>query len=267
MRRIMAVALAGLLLSGCGEPKVDGRSEEALKSSLAEVAKPLSDAERKQFMSDVMLLSLGSMDLKGVFTGEKKPADVTANMLATLDGKTAAQISTEASRLRAERETRERTQAIAEISELTDKKSKAESAKLELVKFEVSKSRFYLKKGKYDYRANPYIEISVRNGTNQAVSRAYFKGTIASPGRSIPWLVEDFNYSISGGLEPGETQSWTLAPNSFGKWGEVDAPDGAVFTVEVVSLDGADGKALFGSGEFTKRDSDRLDLLRKQYQN
>ena len=129
----------------------------------------------------------------------------------------------------------------------------------------MSKSRFYQKAQAYGLGNQPIIEITVNNGTGSAVARAYFKGTIASPGRSVPWLVESFNYSISGGLEPGETQSWSLAPNQFSDWGKVEAPKDAIFTVTVERLDGADGKPLFDAGAFTERDAIRLTTLQEKY--
>ena len=46
-----------------------------------------------------------------------------------------------------------------------------------------------------------------------------------SPGRSVPWLKEDFNYTIPGGLEPGEgsyVDSLTQRVQPVG-WGECTA--------------------------------------------
>lgn len=128
----------------------------------------------------------------------------------------------------------------------------------------VNKSRFYFEKQEFG-GPKPVIDLSVENKTDSPISRAYFKGTIASPGRSIPWLVEDFNYRISGGLEPGEKADWSLLPNQFSAWGRVESPEGAVFTVEVVRLDGADGKALFDSDAFSENDKKRLEILQSKY--
>ena len=111
----------------------------------------------------------------------------------------------------------------------------------------------------------PIIELTVKNGTEQAVSRAYFEGTIASPDRSVPWHKDTFNYSISGGLEPGEEATWNLAPNMFSDWGKVDAPAEAIFTVTVEQLDGADGEPIYSTRELSERDLERLNELKKKY--
>lgn len=267
MKRLAFIGLTAALLAGCGEPKLDGTSEEAFKKSVANVAQSLSEDKRQQFGTDLKVVTLANVDMASVLAGKANTDDVSTAIFSHLNGKTAEQVSTEAARILAERQSREDAQAMAEIKELILKRDEAETAKADLAKFSVSKSRFYFYKGEYDYRAQPRIELSVTNGTSIAVSRAYFKGTLASPGRSIPWLVEDFNYEISGGLEPGETQSWTLEPNSFGKWGKVDAPKDAVFTVEVVRIDGPDGKALYDSAGFSDRDAERLRQLHQKYPN
>ncbi|WP_099311916.1 DUF6694 family lipoprotein [Pseudomonas sp. ICMP 564] len=265
MLRLMCVVLMAGMLTGCGDPKLDGSSQQAFKDSAAKVAASLPEDKRKQFASDVMVLAFQGLDIAQVFQGKKNAEDVTADMLVALNGKTAQQISDEANRVRAARTERERQQALTEIQELVEKQKKSEAAKTELARFEVSKSRFYQKAKEYGLGNQPIIEMTVTNVTGNAVARAYFKGTIASPERSVPWLVDTFNYSISGGLEPGETQSWNLAPNQFSDWGKVEPPKDAVFTVTVERLDGADGKPLFDAGAFTERDATRLAALRSKY--
>lgn len=265
MRKMGVFLAAALCLSGCGDPKLDGTSEDAMRKSVQKVSESLPADKRAKFEEDLNLLIMGGIDINAVLRGEK-PESTMKNLLSELNGKTAEQISSTASALRIERERKEREQALQEIDELNKKEAASSSAKRELAAFSVTKSRFYLQDEKYSYRPKPVIEITVKNGTQSPVSRAYFKGTIASPGRSIPWLVEEFNYEISGGLEPGEQQTWNLLPNQFGVWGKVDPPKDAVFTVEVVRLDGADKKVLFDSEGFTESNRARLEVLKKRYQ-
>lgn len=265
MRRLMCVALMAGLLAGCGEPKLDGSSQQAFKESAAKVAASLPEDKRMQFASDVMTLAFQGLDISQVLQGKKSADEVSVDMLVALNGKTAQQISDEANRVRVARAEREREQALAEIQELSEKRKKSEAAKTELARFEVSKSRFYQQAKEYGLGNQPIVEMTVSNRTGSAVARAYFKGTIASPGRSVPWLVDTFNYSISGGLESGETQSWNLAPNQFSDWGKVEPPKDAIFTVIVERLDGADGKPLFDAGVFTERDATRLEALQSKY--
>ena len=136
----------------------------------------------------------------------------------------------------------------------------------QLAQFKVTRSRFYKQQSSNRFLGpEPVIELDVTNGTSSAVSRAYFRGTIASPGRQVPWLTDTFNYEISGGIEPGESVSWALAPNQFTDWGKVEAPEDAVFTVEVYRLDGPDGKALYDASGLSERELQRLTSLQEKF--
>ena len=165
-------------------------------------------------------------------------------------------------KLKKERKKAERQQVLSEIDELEKKQIKAQKDKDELSKFQIIRSRFYKKELEF-IGGQPIIELTVKNGTQYPISRAYFKGILATPGRSIPWLKDDFNYSIPGGLEPGEEATWELWQNMFSRWGHVEMHDDAIFTVEVEQLDGADNKTLFSIKDFSERDMERLAELKK----
>jgi hypothetical protein len=255
-----------LALSGCGEPKLDGTSEETMKASVVQVASKLPAEKKAKFEKAVQVVAFSKVSFKDVVSGKQTPEHIASGMFAELNGKTADEVIASADVIIEERKAREREQAVAEIHELTAKLSKADEAKTELLKFSVVRSRFYLRDKEYSSRKEPIIELKLNNGTAYPVSRAYFKGTVASPGRAVPWLVEDFNYSMPGGIEPGESGELTLAPNMFSKWGKVSAPVDAVFTVEVTRIDGADGKALFDSVGLSEREQRRLADLKQKYQ-
>lgn len=91
--------------------------------------------------------------------------------------------------------------------------------------------------------SRPYIEITVTNNTPHAVARVYFDTTLKSPERAVPWGTAEFNYSIPGGAEPGETHTWELdAPYSLRN---IDVPADAEYHAEVVRIDGPDGNSLY----------------------
>ncbi|WP_349971393.1 DUF6694 family lipoprotein [Pseudomonas caspiana] len=263
MWKLYWVALSLLLLSGCGEPKLDGSSEATMKTSIQKIVDSLPPEKQEQFSSDVKLLLFSNLDLAAVMRGDQTKDGAAAAMYAGLNGKTADQVSAEASALRVAAERKERDNALLEIDELDKKRLFSEHARAELSKFSVSNVRFYKEKTKY--LTQPKIELSVANGTGVSISRAYFKGTLASPERSVPWLVSTFNYEVSGGLEAGESQSWVLAPNRYGDWGKVEPAENAVLTVEVVRLDGPDNKVILDSRLFTESDRQRLEQLKRKY--
>lgn len=262
---VFILALALLVLAGCGDPKIDVSTDETMKTSIEKVRKSLPESQRKEFDKALMELAFNQIELKDFLSqGGKDTEAFKGKVRQSLDGKTGEQVIFYAERIQTERKERERLQALEEIRELEAKQAISEKAREELKKFKVVRSRFYLQERQY-IGSQPIIELTVQNGTDKAISRAYFEGTLASPNRSIPWHKGGFNYSISGGLEPGERATWNLAPNMFSDWGKVNAPPDAVFTVEVERLDGPDGQVIHSTKEFGERDRERLKELKKKY--
>jgi len=254
-----------VLVAACADPKVDTSSDDAMKASIEKIRQSLAEDKRVEFDQALRVVAFSQLDLKALMTEGAGPAGVaTAKLKDAIEGKSGPQIIAAAKKIEAERKERERVQALAETKELEEKRAKAGEARSNLAKFEVLRSRFYKRKRQY-LQSEPIIELTVKNGTDSAVSRAYFVGTLASPNRAVPWLQDSFNYSIPGGLEPGEQATWRLAPNMFSDWGKVEAPADAILTVEVEQLDGANKEMLFSTKVFSKRDAERLEKLKKQY--
>lgn len=267
MKNVKYVLFALVLgiIAGCSKPTIDASTDESMKASSQKVRESLPEARRAEFDEAIQLLAFSQIDMKDLFSeGAVGAGGIEGKMRSAFDGKTADQVIAEAARIKAERQAREREQALDEIKELEAKRQAATLAREELKKFEVLRSRFYKRERQY-MGEQPIIELSIKNGTSSPVSRAYFEGTIASPGRSVPWLQDTFNYSISGGLEPGENAEWSLAPNQFSDWGKVDAPADAIFTVTVEKLDGPDGETLYSTRDFGERESKRLAELKSKY--
>lgn len=260
----LLLGVIAILLSSCAK-KIDGSSEEAMKSSIEEIKKSLDDEKKQKFEESMKLIMFSGLDF-GKLMQEGGAEEAASDMKSKLDGKTADDIIAEGEKIQAEIERKKKEQAKGEVEELYQKMAQAEKDKEMLAKFEVKRSRFYKReKGTYYVTEEPIIELTVMNGTDKAVSRAYFTGTLASPNRSVPWIKDDFNYEISGGLEPGEEVTWYLAPNMFSDWGKVDAPKDAVFTVDVTQLDGPDGEEMYSVNNFGEDEQERLEELLADY--
>jgi hypothetical protein len=267
MNRIILAMLvaASLAVSGCSKPTIDASTDETMKASSQKVRESLPEAKRTEFDEAIQILAFSKIDLSSLMaSGASGAGTIEAKVKDSLNGKTADEIIAQAAQIKAERQAREREQALNEIQELEKARIEVDKSREELKKFSILRSRFSLKERDFMGK-QPVIELTVKNGTNSPVSRAYFNGVIASPNRSVPWLKDDFNYSIKGGLEPNEEASWSLAPNMFSDWGKVDAPADAVFTVTVERLDGPDGKTLFSTTGFGEQEAKRLDELKSKY--
>lgn len=248
------------VVQGCGGSSntVDGSSEEAMKASIQRIKESLDEEQKEEFDKAVMLLAFDGANLFQL-GADKNAAE--KQMREKLGGKTASQIIEEAKTIREDREAEQRKQMEAEFADLQAKLADQERAKDDLAKFIVKDSRFYFSES--GFIKEPIIDITVENQMPMAVSRAYFKGVLATPGREVPWVEEDFNYSISGGVEPGEEQTWNLSPNMFGGWGKApkDRND-MVLTVEVVRVDGANGEPI-ADATVTEREQDRYEQLKQ----
>jgi hypothetical protein len=267
MKKINYLLIGAILLLfvSCAK-KIDGTSEESMASSIGEIKQSLSEQERNEFEDALKLIMFQDLDFADIMKGEKGAENVIGDVKSKLNGMTATDVVDKGKKIKLEIERKKKEQAKIEVADLYEKQVKTAVSKAELQKFEVIKSRFYKRKsGEYYVTYEPIIELTVKNGMDQAISTAYFEGTLASPNRTIPWLKDEFNYEISGGLELNEEATWRLAPNMFSDWGEVKAPKDAVLTVDVLRLDDAEGNELYSVKLFGKEEQERLNELLKQY--
>lgn len=269
-------------LSGCNEPTIDTTTEETMRSSIQKVKESLALNKQEEFDKSIKVLMFSQIDMKNIFAnafaGKAMDKDKMLNdMKKSLSGKTGLEVIELAKNLKVKRAKEEEVKKVkrieakksyelSELEALQTKKLLYGKNKEKLSSFQVISSTFTQEpRSKYSSRLQPIIEVTVKNGTKHPVSRAYFKGTLQSKGRSIPWLVENFNYEISGGIEPNEKSTWRLAPNMFSEWGKVDSPKDAIFTVEVEQLDGVNGKRLLSVRDFSDKDKRRLAELEEKY--
>lgn len=265
MKTITFIMILVAFMSGCGSPKIDASTDEKMKESIAKVRESLPEDRQVDFDEALATLAFEQVDLSDFIQEKVTGVGTTeAKMKNALNGKTGDEVISAAQEVIIKRQEKEKEQALLEIKELQEKREEAEKNKNELAKFEILKSRFYKEKQE-SMGEEPIIELIVKNGTIHPVSRTYFLGTLASPGRTIPWLKENFNYEIPGGLEPGEEASWRLAPNMFSEWGTVKVPKDAIFTVETIRLDDADGESLYDASVFDDDDLERLTELLSKY--
>ena len=255
------------ILQGCDAPVVDGTSINNFVDSMKIVRDSLKVEKQDEFNESIKII-LGSA-LMSSFQQAMSSGIANKNediYLSKFDGKNANQIIDEAKNILLIRKRNEKEQALIEIKELKVQKAEYLIAQEELKKFRVIKSQLLRKKSRNEYLEDQtIIDITVKNGTNQAISLVSFEGTLASPNRSVPWHKESFSYKISGGLEPAESANWWLEPNILSDWKKVNYPSDAIFTVVVTDLVGADGNSLYSLNSFTDKHMQRLKELQEEY--
>ena len=106
------------------------------------------------------------------------------------------------------------------------------------------------------YKDEPIISFLLENKGSVALKTIYLEGTLQTPGRSVPWVKDSFNHEIRGGVEPGETRNFQLAPNMFSEWGKVsrEVVDGAKLTLKLTAFENPAGERI---GQDSSRDRTR----------
>jgi uncharacterized protein DUF6694 len=261
---LLLVLIAALLMIGaCSKPRIDTSSDEKMGASIAKVRSSLPPEKLTQFDEAWVAVAMQGFTVPGIMS-TATAANMTAAVKERLNGKTGDEVIAEAAKIKAKAEAKAKEEAKAEIAKLEKAKTEVDAAKAQMVKFEIIDAKFRQTKD-FIGMMQPEITMTVKNGTPYPVSRAYFVGILTSPGRSVPWLRKEFNYSISGGIEPGEQATWNLTPNQFSEWGSVKPDKDAGLKVEVVGLDGPDSKRLFTDAKFDDEDAARLVSLKKQF--
>ncbi|WP_442908121.1 DUF6694 family lipoprotein [Halomonas sp. IOP_14] len=254
------------MIAGCSDPKIDTSSMPASVVSVEKVRNSLPTYKRDEFDQGLIIIatstSFSGIDILNPRRMNAAEIAETANV--QMHGLTGDQVIQRADQILRERRAREREQAIRTLKRLEEKRAKATSDQQQLARFTIDSARYYI--GSSPYGApEPVIDLEVTNGTDQAISELLLRGVVTSPDHSAPWVDETFYYVVPGGIEPGETLEWSLAPNRFGPWGNAQIPSDAELTVTLQGLKGLDEQPLWDSPELTEHELARLEQLQKEY--
>lgn len=263
--RLSAISLSVLMIAGCSDPKIDTSSMPASVVSVEKVRESLPSYKRDDFDRGLIIIATATFDGIDILNPHRmNAAEIAESANVQMHGLTGDQVIRRADEILRERRSREREQAIRTLTRLEKKQANAERDKQQLAHFSIDTARFYISASPYG-APEPVIDLEVTNGTDQAVSKLLLKGIVTSADRSVPWVDESFYYVVPGGIEPGESLSWSLAPNRFGPWGNTQIPSNAELTVILEGLRGSENKALWDSPELTESELARLEQLREEY--
>lgn len=276
MRIIILLICASALMGACSEKVLDGSSPEALAASMNKFQQQMDPGEYEAFEQAVELIV---RDFAAARTQTTDPfllfplSDVADTLSGAVNGLSVAEVLEKAAlieervelelaeieenleRLAAEQALERAARREADISEIQSELVNLEN-QLKTVDMEIDQqtvlasraSLIQVTSAAFRYRESrtrrePLVELSLLNNSNTALSRLYFHGVLATPGRSVPWVDEDFNYSIPGGIEPGEPFDVTLAPSMFSEWSQAphDRQD-MILTVSVYKAEDAAGE-------------------------
>lgn len=263
--RLSAILLSVLMLAGCSDPKIDTSSMPASVVSVEKVRESLPAYKRDDFDQGLIIMATATFNGIDILNPHRMNAAESAELAnAQMHGLTGDQVIRRADEILRQRRSREREQAIRTLTRLEEKHANAVHDKQQLARFTIDEALFYMTQSPYG-APEPVIDLTVTNGTERAVSTLFLRGVVTSTDRSVPWVDESFYYVIPGGIEPGETLAWSLAPNRFGPWGNAQIPDAAALTITLEGVQGADDESFWDSPALTENEMARLERLREEY--
>ncbi|WP_311063682.1 DUF6694 family lipoprotein [Halomonas sp. DWK9] len=263
--RLSALSLSALVLAGCSDPKVDTSSMPAAVVSIEKVRDSLPTYKRDEFDTALKIIAMSSFSGLDLFNPQRmNAAEIAESANAYMHGLTGDEIIERADEMLRQRRAREREQALRTLNRLEAKQASAQQAQEHLSTLSIDNARYYISTSPYG-ALEPVIELTVTNGSDQVVSELLLRGLLESPDREVAWVDETFYYVISGGLAPGETSTWSLAPNRFGPWGNDQIPRGSELSLTLLGVNDAEGKPLWNAPALTESEAERLESLRAEY--
>lgn len=238
MKRFLLIIYLSFITTACNaEPKtIDSTTAETLKTSSQAAASELPEQKRQVFAEALQVVLLANVSLADVMAagalGEKGGEMLATKYGSAMNGMTATDVVKKAQEITDEK--------LATIK--TDANS-VEVIKAELSKVDLSDVTISKKKNSLDID-EATIQVTVKNGLSQAISRVYFQGIVSTEGRSTPWIKDSVNYDIAGGIEPNETKKLEFRPNMFA-WPTENIPSGAKLDLTLEQVDDAKGEPLF----------------------
>ncbi|XQU09925.1 hypothetical protein P4544_13520 [Halomonas sp. LY9] len=233
--------------------------------SIEKVRESLPTYKRDEFDTALKIIAMSSFSGIDLFNPQRmNAAEIAESANAYMHGLTGDEIIERADQMLRQRRAREREQALRTLNRLEAKQASAQRAQEHLARLSVDSARYYISTSPYG-ALEPVIELTVTNGSDQAVSELMLRGLLESPNREIAWVDETFYYVIAGGLAPGETATWSLAPNRFGPWGNDQIPRGAELSLTLLGANDTEGEPLWSAPALTESEAARLETLRTEY--
>ena len=263
--RLSALSLSALVLVGCSDPKVDTSSMPAAVVSIEKVRESLPTYKRDEFDTALKIIAMSSFNGIDLFNPQRmNAAEIAESANAYMHGLTGDDLLERADEMLRQRRAREREQALRTLNRLEAKQDSAQRAQEHLAQISIDNARYYISTSPYG-ALEPVIELTVTNGSEHAVAELMLHGVLKSPNREVAWVDETFYYVISGGLAPGESATWSLAPNRFGPWGNDQIPRNAALTLTLLGVNNSEGEPLWDAPALTDNEAERLEELRAEY--
>lgn len=252
--RVIPVVFFMFIFAGCGEPTLDGTTEETFQTSLAAIKAPLSESAQKRL--DLILEGFEFLFSENVIGVLDNSENAKKRIRSRLDG------------LSADGLIEEWNQRLDKaISVLEEKNERTDTAMEQLKDIVVKRAEYYIQ------RKQSVVKLNVHNNTEHKISKVYFHGILKTRGRRKTVLEDDFNYNIryteGKDLEPDKSATWNFALlSSVWRKAPKDAKN-LYLNVVVTRIDGELEEPIYDAytHRFSTKDSKRLEALIAYRQN
>lgn len=268
MRRLSGLIVIGLLtlgVAGCSEPKIDTSSMPTTIVSIEEVRAALSEERRSAFDHALAIINLSAFEgFDALRPNRMNVVQLAESANMQINGLTGEEVISRAEGVMRQRLSRERQESLRTLERLEERAASADRDLQARSRFVIDEAAYYVSRSPYGAR-EPVIDISVSNQTDRTITQVQLRGVLTSEGRTSPWVDSSFYYVIPGGLAPGESAKWSLAPNRFGHWGDLDIPSNTTLDISLLGLQGEGGQPLWNAPMLTEQETERLTRLRGLY--
>lgn len=103
MKKLLAVGILALFLTGCSDLTLDASTQETLQASMAKIQQSLPDAKRTEFAHAMNTIVEQQMNTALLMGSNRPPAlEIEDRLRKSLHGKTADEVIKEAAAIKAE---------------------------------------------------------------------------------------------------------------------------------------------------------------------
>ena len=253
------------------DKKIDGSSEKAYDTSLANMKRTSQPEEVKQLDDALLVLAVSDVNIGyegGILNAlnklaiAKSPEQLADSLMPLVNGKTGREIiaaGTARKKVEASKQLAGVDQEIAQLKKLRDEMANTKGS-LESIEVLDATLRF----SSVGPQRISLMDFKVRNGSEVPLTYLFLRGTVFMVGSKKVLFSDDINYKLTDPVPPGTIKEIRLPNSSPGKWNapEIWGKDNLGFAIEVVNAESGPGKKLAAS--FTFKDGERLALLEKQ---
>ena len=275
MKKIVAlgVLMVIAMLVGCSsglDRKLDGTSEKAFESSLADMKKSAKPDEIARLDDALLVLAVADVSIgyeEGIVGALRKisvksPEQLADTLMPIVNGKTGRDIVAAGRKRKQDEATRQAGNVDRELAQLRKLREEKNSTNAALAPIQVIEPT--LRFNSIGPEKMSVMDFKIRNGADTGLTYLYLRATVAEAAGGKVLFSDDVKYKLADEpLLPGGTKALRLPYSGHGKWNapEIWGKDNLLFTIDVVNAENLQGQKL--AAAFTHKDNERLAALEK----